>query len=258
MIKFRLNPAYAALKDEVLALPDRFDREGIWIYGKRNVIKILSLAGKEINVKSFKRPHIINRFIYAWFRKSKAERSYLNGLRLLRMGIGTPEPIAYVVYKDLKGVNKSYYISVQQQCDYVLLDLLKQRPDDFEFLFRSYVRFVYDFHQKGVYFIDLSTGNTLIKRNGESPDFYLVDLNRIVFNRKPLSAYEGMRNFCRIDLDKEDMDLVIREYALLTGETREKLQEILEQYRKKEMLRRKNKSFWKKFKRKRKNLVQKP
>lgn len=81
----------------------------------------MTLDDLQINVKSFKRPHILNRFIYAWFRKSMAERSYGNALRLLGMGIGTPAPIAYLVYKNAKGVNRSYYISIQQPCDYVLL-----------------------------------------------------------------------------------------------------------------------------------------
>lgn len=253
MIKYEINPAFSRREAEIRALPVRFEKEGQVIYRGRNLIKIMTLDDLQINVKSFKRPHILNRFIYAWFRKSKAERSYRNALRLLGMGIGTPEPIAYLVYKNAKGVNRSYYISIQQPCDYVLLDLLQQRPSDFEELFRAYVRFVYEFHRKGVYFIDLSTGNTLISRGtaGEH-HFYLVDLNRIIFKSRALTPFEGMRNFCRIDLDDCDLDFVIREYARITNVPEEALRRVLFRYKRKETLRRQTKRNLKIFKRKKK------
>lgn len=239
MTGYTINPAYRDRENEILALPVRFQEEGKVIYKGRNLIKVMELGGLSINVKSFKRPHIVNRFIYAWFRKPKAERSYLNALRLLGMGVGTPEPIAYLVYKNLKGVNRSYYVSVQQPCDYVLLELLQQRPDHFEELFRAYVRFVYDFHQKGVFFVDLSTGNTLIEVDPSGNHrFYLVDLNRIHFRKRSLSHFEGMRNFCRIDLKQEDIDFVVREYARLTGESVASLEKVLNRYKRLEMFRR--------------------
>lgn len=253
MMKYEINPAFSGREAEILNLPVRFEKEGQIIYRGRNLIKIMDLNDLEINVKSFKRPHILNRFIYAWFRKSKAERSYRNALRLLGMGIGTPEPIAYLVYKNAKGVNRSYYISIQQPCDYVLLDLLRQRPPDFEELFRAYVRFVYEFHRKGVFFIDLSTGNTLIGREKTGKHhFYLVDLNRIIFKSRPLTPFEGIRNFCRIDLDERDLDFVIREYAFITQVPEEDLRRVLFRYKRRETMRRRTKRRLKVFKRKKK------
>lgn len=250
MIKYEINPAYLHLKEEILVLPARFEKEGEVIYRGRNLIKIMTLDDLQINVKSFKRPHVLNRFIYAWFRKSKAERSYLNALRLLRMDIGTPEPIAYLVYQDAQGVDRSYYISVQQPCDYVLLDLLEQRPVDFEELFRAYVHFVYHFHQRGVYFVDLSTGNTLVERGQEenSHRFYLVDLNRINFKPGPLTPFDGMRNFCRIDLDDQDLEFIIREYTAITGMPEKAMRQVLFRYKRKENFRRWMKQCFKIFK----------
>lgn len=249
MIKYEINPKYKEFEKDILSLPKRFEEEGRVIYRGRNLIKVMTLGTLQINVKSFKRPHILNRFIYAWFRKSKAERSYLNGLRLLDMGIGTPEPIAFMVFCDKKGVNRSYYISVQQECDSVLLDLLQQRPADFEELFRAYVQFVYDFHRKGVYFIDLSTGNTLLTRCSAGHHlFYLVDLNRIIFRKEGLSHREGIKNFCRIDLEKTDLEFILREYARLTGEPEPLLRKVLYRYKHKELFRRQFKQWLKLFK----------
>lgn len=251
MLKHEINPAFEELKDEILALPSRFAYEGKHIYGgRRNLIKSLKMGDLEVNVKSFKRPHILNRFIYAWLRKSKAERSYINAMRLLKMKVGTPTPIAYLVYQDAKGVKKSYYISIQQPCDYVLLDLLEQRPPDFEQLFRSYIEFVYSLHQKGIFFIDLSTGNTLLNRKEGNPEFFLVDLNRIDFHSHPLTPQKGMSNFCRLDISDENMNFIITEYARLTGKLAEQLLQIFHYYKRKENLRRSSKKFFRLFKRK--------
>ena len=252
MLKYEINPIFLDLKDEIFALPSRFEHEGKVIYRGRNLIKVMTLGNLQINVKSFKRPHILNRFVYAWLRKSKAERSYLNAMRLLDMEIGTPEPIAYLVYQGASGVKRSYYISIQQPCDYVLLDLLQQRPPDFDDLFRAYVRFVYDFHQKGVYFVDLSTGNTLLNREQGTDRFrfFLVDLNRINFHSRPLTPHEGVSNFCRIDLESKDLKFIVEEYAQLTGMSVSSLHQTLFRHKQKEEHRRQTKKFFRLFKKK--------
>lgn len=250
-VKYEINPRYIDLKEKILELPERFEKEGEIIYAWRNLIKILELDGLEVNVKSFKIPHLVNRIVYAGLRKTKAERSYRNALRLLSMEIGTPEPIAYIVYQDCKGINRSFYISVQQKCDYVLRDLLEERPVDFNELFRAYVRFVYDFHQKGIYFVDLSTGNTLVTRGVDGKHlFYLVDLNRMTFHKNKLSDFEGMKNFCRIDLNACDLDFIIREYAILCEQAEDVLRQVLENRKKREALRRKTKHTLKAYKKK--------
>ena len=61
MIKYEINPAFLARKAEIMALPVRFEQEGQIIYRGRNLIKIMTLDDLQINVKSFKRPHILNR-----------------------------------------------------------------------------------------------------------------------------------------------------------------------------------------------------
>lgn len=233
-IKYEINPAYRSLREEILAVPGRFEREGEVIYDCRNIIKVMSLGSLRVNVKSFKPPHILNRYVYAWLRKSKAERSFRVALRLLEKDILTPDPIAYIVYREKMGITRSYYISVQQECDYVLKDMLIQRPPDVLDLFRQYVRYVYELQRKGVFFVDLNVGNTLICRNGGAPLFYLVDLNRTKF--KKVSHREGMANFCRIDLWEPDLQFLIEEYCGLTGEKPKVMAAIIERYKQKRLL----------------------
>lgn len=232
-IKYEINPKYEFLREDILSIPGRFEKEGKVIYDCRNVIKVMSLGTLQINVKSFKPPHVLNRYVYAWVRKSKAERSYEAALRLLDKGILTPDPIAYIVFREKMSITRSYYISIQQEYDFVLKEMLEQRPPDMTELFRRYVRYVYELQRKDVFFVDLNVGNTLICRNGGDPLFYLVDLNRTKF--KQVSHREGMANFCRIDLWKPDLEFLIGEYCSITGERPEVMAAVIEKYKRRRL-----------------------
>lgn len=111
MIDYQINPKYKSLEKAILDIPRRFDQEGEVIDDGRNVIKILDVEGERFNVKSFKKPNIINQFAYAYVRKGKAQRSFEYANILLERGVGTPEPIAYIVYRNVFGVTRSFYIS---------------------------------------------------------------------------------------------------------------------------------------------------
>ena len=96
--------------------------------------------------------------------------------------------------------------------------LLDKPPADFEKLLRGYAQFVYSFHHKGIYFLDLSLGNTLIvrKSDGEAR-YYLVDLNRTWFYDRPLTCREGVKGFCRLDTVWKNKDFILHEYAKAGG-----------------------------------------
>lgn len=234
-----VNPLYEDYKAEIELLPSRFENEGEIIYNLRNCIKKMRVSGQEWNVKSFKIPHCLNRFVYRHLRKAKAERSYLNALRLLRMGVDTPTPIAYILEQNLWGITRSFYVSEQLQYDYVLRELLEQRPDDFEDLLREYVAFVLSFHRKGIYFLDLSTGNTLIVRqpNGKAR-FYLVDVNRTWFHSHALSCKDGVKAFCRLDSSEEDKNFILQEYARQGGYNRQEVMRLYQYHKKRDDKRR--------------------
>lgn len=219
MRRYEINPAYDACKELIESIPSRFEREGDVLYHMRNCIKKIAVGdGWVWNVKSFKVPHPLNRFIYRYFRKSKAERSYSNAMRLLQHGVDTPAPIAWVVEQNALGISHSYYISEQLSFDCDLHGLLDEPPADFEELLRGYAQFVYSFHSKGIYFLDLSVGNTLIVRNpGGGARYYLVDLNRVWFYDRPLTCSEGVKGFCRIDTVWKNKDFILHEYAKAGG-----------------------------------------
>ncbi len=210
----KINPEFESLRKEILALPERFRQEGKMLKKDRNVIKVLEVAGITMNVKSFKQPNFINQFAYAYVRPSKAERSFCYAEILTRKQVGTPQPVAYLVYRNGWGLTRSYYISLQQPYDMLFSDLRLQRPADLEQILREFTRFTWHFHSQGIYFIDHSPGNTLIKRENNHYRFYLVDLNRIKF--KTITPLVGLKNFYRLNATDDMIDIIADEYARLT------------------------------------------
>ena len=211
MIDYQINPKYKSLEKAILDIPRRFDLEGEVIDNKRNVIKILDVEGERFNVKSFKKPNVINQFAYAYVRKGKAQRSFEYANTLLERGVDTPEPIAYIVYRNIFGVTRSFYISRQEEYDYTFRDLRVKRPADLEFILREFTRFTHYFHSQSVYFVDHSPGNTLIKRTSNGMEFSLVDLNRVKFMH--ISPFVGLKNFYRLNATDDMIEIIADEYA---------------------------------------------
>ena len=216
MVEYKINPKYESLKEEILALPERFENEWDTIYSGRNTLKVINAGGIRMNVKSFKQPHLINKLAYAYIRKSKAERSFEYACRFMSLGIGTPEPVAYIISRDCIGLTRSYYVSLQVDCDFTFRGLTDLQPANMDEILRAFTRFTYGIQSKGVYFIDHSPGNTLIKQETDGTySFYLVDLNRTEF--KKFSAEEGIRNFRRLYPTDAMIETMAKEYALLAG-----------------------------------------
>lgn len=220
MINYQINPRYEYLKECILSLPERFDKEGEVIYSGRNTLKVIICGDVRMCVKAFKLPHFINKIAYAYFRKSKAERSYIYATRFEQLGINTPEPIAFILYKDKVGLTKSFYICCQQHYDFTFRGIANLPSQERRTALQEFVRFTYDFHQKGVYFIDHSPGNTLVKKeSNERFSFYLVDLNRTRFTK--VTTKEGLKNLSNLEASHDMIVTMGTEYALLTHNNKE-------------------------------------
>ena len=215
MIDYQINPRYEHLKECILSLPERFDKEGEVIYSGRNTLKVIVCGDVRMFVKAFKLPHFINKIAYAYLRKSKAERSFIYATRFIKLGINPPEPIAFILYKDKLGLTKSYYICCQQDYDFTFRGIINLPLQEQEIALQEFVRFTHDFHQKGVDFIDHSPGNTLIKKEeNETFSFYLVDLNRTKFTN--VTIEEGLKNLSNLEASHDMIITMGKEYALLT------------------------------------------
>lgn len=241
--------------EHIDAIINNFDAQGVPFGNQdRNALKLFELGNATVNVKSFRVPNLVNKIAYRFFRKSKAQRSFEYAKTLTKLGIGTPQPIAYYQYLKPLSFYKSYYISLQQDCDLTYRELTKdlEYPDHEEIL-RAFTRFTFDLHEKGVNFLDHSPGNTLIKKEGDVYKFYLVDLNRMEF--ESLNFEDRIKNFAKLTTHKSMIEVMSDEYSKCIDEDYDTVfnlmwqytQEFQERYHRRRRLKKKIK-FWKKSK----------
>lgn len=214
-MKIVINKEYEWLRAFIEKIPFVFSEEGNLIYEARNQLKAYQVKGLDIVVKSFKKPHLFNRLVYTFFRPSKAKRSYEYALELLGKGVATPYPIAYIEEKRNGLLNRSYYISVyEKEYDHIRFYMNGEQTDDN--LLKETARFIANFHNKGVYHLDMSPGNILYKIEGDTYSFLLVDNNRMLFKKK-ISPRERYKSFGRLSNNAEVIDQMASEYAKECG-----------------------------------------
>ncbi|PHM17696.1 MAG: hypothetical protein CJD30_05590 [Sulfuricurvum sp. PD_MW2] len=206
---------YLYLKESFENIQSIFSQDNHSIHKARNELKIIELAGVKTVVKSFKVPHLINRIVYTFFRHSKAYKSYHNALRLQELGISTPQPIALIEFFSTGLLADSYFISEWFNYDFTIRTPLLEPLEDREAIFTAFAAYTYDLHQKGVWHLDYSPGNILIKRTGQGYQFSIVDINRMTF--RTITPLEGCENFNKLWAFDDELEIMAREYARLSG-----------------------------------------
>ncbi len=221
-------------------LPETFEHSGTVIYDKRNQIKVIEadFAGtqKLLNVKRYCVPKWYNRLIYSFIRKPKAVRAYNNGIRLRQMGIGTPEPLAFMIEKRYGLIGYSYLITEQLAFSRTFYEFGCGGVEGREHILLAFARFTAMLHERGVYHKDYSPGNILFDDNDGEVVFSLVDINRMRFGR--VGMYDGCASFARLWGQRPFFEIVVAEYASVRGFDAVRCLEIALQCRRK---------FWKRY-----------
>lgn len=219
-MNFVLSEVYSQYKNDILNILKNFKDDGVVVgHGNRNVVKYFVVGGLKFNFKSFKQHNIINRHVYKYYRKSKSRRSYEYAQMLLDKGFHTPKPVAFIENHDLIGVTSSYYVSEQLEDIFTLNDALYNPAlPDRERIIKDYTKLIFQLHENGIEFIDNAGGNFLIKKENETYQFYLVDLNRMNFYQE-INISKRLQNFERLTNDAEIIRLISEEYAKLSGTT---------------------------------------
>jgi hypothetical protein len=228
-MKSNFHILYQSKKNEIFEIINNFNTSGLLFGdGNRNVIKLFDIDDLKVNVKSFKKPHLLNSVIYKYFRKSKAKRSFEFANILLENKIGTPQPISYFENSNFLGLKDSFYISEHLKCDLTFRELVQfpEFPEN-EIILRQFTKFSYNLHQKGIEFLDHSPGNTLIKKGNDGKyNFFLVDLNRMLFH-KSMTFEVRMKNLRRLTPHIEMIKIMSNEYAKISGESEKLIFETL-------------------------------
>lgn len=216
MVNIVINPKYKQLEDFIRNLPETFVHTGETIYGGRNTIKVFDIQGINVNVKSFKKPILINQIVYSTFRQSKARRSFEYALRLGEKGFHTPEPIAYIEQGKAVLLKNSFYISINERIDSEMRELKTGTFGECKDLLKQFAHYTAHLHEEQILHLDYSSGNILYKKVEGQYIFYLVDLNRMEFD-KPVSMDTACFNFRRLWGSDEMIHFFVQEYAKSRG-----------------------------------------
>ncbi|CAA6819143.1 MAG: FIG00388958: hypothetical protein [uncultured Sulfurovum sp.] len=198
----------------LITIKEHFKNASNSIHKARNEIKIVEHENKELVIKSFKVPHLLNKIIYSFFRDSKAKKSYDNSIKIANFA---PQAIGYIEFKKFGLIDDSYFVSENFNYDFTIREpLLDENFEDKEPILKAFAHFTWELHEAEIYHLDYSPGNILIKKENNTYIFKIVDINRMQF--KTLTLEDRLKNFSKLWAKDEDMKMIIKEYATLMNE----------------------------------------
>lgn len=230
--KFELNKQYKDTKEFLLNIKKYFKENNQTIHKARNELKVIEYKEVKTVVKAFKIPNKINQIVYAYFRDSKAKKSYNNAVKLIDLGLNTPEPIGYIEFYRNYLFKESFFIAKKCEYNFTIREPLRNKNlENREEIIKQFVTFTYTLHKNNVYHKDFSAGNTLVSIKDKYYEFSVVDINRMEF--KVIDLETGLDNFAKLWLDEEDIILISSTYAKLAKKDINKAIEILKKSDKK-------------------------
>ena len=218
-MKYLIHNKFKDFQERIVFFIDHFLIEGkILVNGQRNIIKLFEFEEITLSIKSFKKPNLINKIVYRYFRKSKARRSFEFASKLMEMQIGTPQPVAFFENYDFVGLKESYYACQHLENVFEFREIVQNEAfENRDFIIRKFAQFTFEMHEKGIEFLDHSPGNTLIHKNADgSYSFFLVDLNRMKFH-ETIDFKTRMKNLSKITHKKDMIEVMSNEYAKLSN-----------------------------------------
>ena len=210
-MKIVINSAFNVLNSFITNIPDLFEKEGELVYTARNQLKYFSVNGFEVIVKRYKKPHLINRIAYTFFRPSKAKRAYEYAFKLLEIDVESPTPIAYIEQKNCNLITYSYFVSLYLN-DYMDIREFMDGNQTDETLLKQLSLYIADLHNKGILHLDMSPGNILYKKDGNNFHFTLIDINRMQFLQS-ISKNIRFKSFKRLSENENVLTAIAKLYA---------------------------------------------
>jgi Lipopolysaccharide kinase (Kdo/WaaP) family len=206
--KFKLGNDCQNFKDFLLNIQSFFTANTQTIHKARNELKIIDYEGFSTVVKSFKVPHLLNRIVYTYFKKSKAKKSFEYSLKIATF---TPKPIGFIEFYHTGLLEESYFVSEQFEYDFTIREpLLDKNFENREEIFKAFTRFTLELHNANIFHKDYSPGNILIKKENATLTFKIVDINRMKFFK--LTERDRALNFSKLWANDEVLTLIAEEY----------------------------------------------
>ncbi len=222
--KIVINPEYQEAREWIEGIESFFDSSGEVLQDKRNVIKRYVTEYGTFVVKRYKRANILRRFVYTFFRASKAKRAYLYALEFNRREISTPDPVAYIERSSCGLFERGYFISLNLDWPMVLSffsDAEGRRVADIESssLIDGLSEYIVKMHERGIFHGDMNLSNFLYsKGEGEHYEFSVLDINRSHFCEMDIEHMKRCaQNLIRLTPKRELLSAIVKRYVALRG-----------------------------------------
>lgn len=182
-MQIEINPAYIEWKKKLVkVLRDEVDYEQVYENG-RNFVGRISVEGKSFVVKKYVEVPLVKKLLYSTILKSKAQQAYEKAGYLLRQGVETAPPVAYIVVRRMGFYHTSYFVS--EYLPYIpfqrMWKLIKV-PREHHLLSNGYKEFRRRLQEKGISITDSNPDNTLVYKRDDGYHFAQIDINRIKIN----------------------------------------------------------------------------
>lgn len=180
--------------------------------GRRNKVVKLTRECRDINIKAFRVPNIVNRIVYGRFRSGKARRSYEHAMRLRNLGFNTPEPLGYV--EETAGLlfGRSYYLCQQLEGFRDMRNFDGHDEQSLAILADDLGALMARLHDAGVWMKDFSQGNLLYCPGLRGHyEFFMIDINRMEFDVHDPAKL--MQNFKSITDDDRFLRMLAKAYS---------------------------------------------
>lgn len=209
-MKIVINPEFEYLRTFIESIPQNTYTAEETFCQKRNTVEKISAGNKQLVVKKYKRPTLANCVIYTWFRKNKAQRSYIYAQKLLKAGIETATPVAYIEIYKYGFFHTGYFISeflpypLMTETDHLEEEEKKQ-------IGANFVEYTVHLHKNGIIHPDYNKSNILYHKKGGKYQFALIDINRIHFGRATVGNCIKAINTLGLQFDQ--LIILITKYA---------------------------------------------
>lgn len=209
-----IHPDYLALKNLIEGIPcGEYEIRKVYRDNRNTVMDIL-LNGKMYVLKKYKVPNWINRIAYSFFRKSKAKRAFEYAERLLKEGVETAKPVAYIENKKNLLFEDSYFLSEYIEHP-MLSDVDTLYMPGNEQLREDFITFTANLHSHNIIHKDYNAANIFYYMKDARYHFVLIDINRMKFGKG--SLWQCMKAFNQLGVKPSQMYDMIGRYAEKRG-----------------------------------------
>lgn len=178
--------------------------------GRNRVYRVERNGGRFV-VKHFLNRGLWKKIAYR-ISSSKARRSFEHSMRLLNVGVGSPQPVGW--REDWRGgfLSESFYVCAYVEVAGTARHFRARANTGWESYLPEVARCIARMHNHGILHRDLNNGNILFgKETGPEAGIYVIDNNRMTFGE--VGPRKGIASLIKTKVAPEHRPLFVKAYA---------------------------------------------